>query len=59
MAASTEAQKRASRNWTRKNIKQFVIGVRIDTEADLIEHLNAKPNKQQYIKELIRADMAK
>lgn len=30
-----------------------------NTEQDLIDHLNAQPNKAGYIKSLIRADMAK
>lgn len=30
-----------------------------NTDADILEHLAKQPNKQGYIKSLIRADMAK
>lgn len=54
---TTEAQKRASRNWTKKNIKNVSVGLRIDQDADIIAHLETVPNKQQYFRDLIREDM--
>ena len=45
-----------------KKYKQKVKRLTVDfapTEADLFEHISAQPNKQGYIKALIRADMEK
>lgn len=55
--ASSEAQKRASRNWTKKNIKSVSIGLRIDQDADIIEFLETVPSKAQFIKDAIRKCM--
>ena len=44
-----------------KKYKQKVKRLTVDfapTEADLFEHISAQPNKQGYIKALIRADIA-
>lgn len=35
---------------TNKNVKQYVIGLHIDKQKEIIDHLNSKPNKNQYIK---------
>ena len=52
----TEAQRRATAKYNREKVKAY--GLRFyPTEADLIAHLEAQPNKQGYIKALIRADM--
>lgn len=55
--ASTEAQKRASVKWTRNNIKSVSIGLRIGEDDDIIKKLESVPNKQQYLKKLIRDDI--
>lgn len=54
---TTEAQKRASKKYREKGNR-----ITIDfypTESDLWDHIQKQPNKQGYIKNLIRADMEK
>lgn len=51
----TEAQKRA-RNKYQKKVKKFTLDF-CPTEFELLDHINKQPNKQGYIKKLIRADM--
>jgi hypothetical protein len=51
----TEAQKRAKAKYQTK-VKRLTIEF-YPTEADLIEHINAQPKKQTYIKDLVRRDM--
>lgn len=51
----TEAQRKASNKYKVK-VKRIMIEF-YPTEADLWEHINRQPNKQGYIKNLIRADM--
>ena len=53
----TEAQKRAKDNY-RKKCKKITIEF-YPTEADLLEHLEKQPQKQTYIKNLIREDIKK
>ena len=43
----------------KESYKRFEIKIRLDDEADMIEHLLATGNVQAYIKGLIRADMEK
>lgn len=52
----TDAQKRAKSKYERLHVKQVKL-VMYPTEADLLEWLNQQPNKQGYIKDLIRKDM--
>ena len=54
--AISEAQKRASKKWDKENMVQRVVRFS-PRERDLLEHLDAQPNKAGYIKQLIRADM--
>lgn len=49
----TEAQER----YDRDNTVQIKLKLNKKTDADVIEKLNSEPNKQGYIKELIRADL--
>lgn len=54
----TEAQKRAQAKYMRNN----VVSLRIDIypkDKDIADYLATLPNKQGYVKELIRADMDK
>ena len=41
-----------------KNVKRYVLKVIIPTEPDILEKLESEPNKNGYIKRLIRADIA-
>ena len=52
---ATEAEKKAKKKYRDKGHRLTVDFY--PSEADLIEHINAQPNKQGYIKALIRADM--
>lgn len=54
---ATEAQRKA-KNKYRDQGKRMTVDF-YPSEADLIEHIENQPNKQGYIKGLIRADMEK
>jgi len=45
--------------WKKKHTKSFNLTVNLETEKDIVEQLSKQPNKQAYIKELIRKDMGK
>lgn len=53
---ATEAQKRASAKYDKKNMVQRVVRFS-PHERDLLDHLDAQPNKAGYLKRLIREDM--
>lgn len=55
----TEAQKRARLKYESEHTTQIKLKLNRNTDADILEKLNSVPNKQGYIKELIRADIAK
>lgn len=52
-----ETQKKYQAEWDKKNIKGFYIKLSKSTDADIISWLESIPNKQGYIKELIRKNM--
>ena len=56
---STESQVRASIKYNKENTVQISLKLNRSTDADLIYSLNRVTNKQGYIKELIRRDIAK
>ena len=56
---STESQIRASIRYNKENTVQISLKLNRSTDADLIGNLNRVTNKQGYIKELIRRDIAK
>jgi hypothetical protein len=51
----TEAEKKARRTY-RANTKRMTIDF-YKTDADIVEHIEKQPEKQKYIKDLIRKDM--
>ena len=51
----SEAQKKALEKY-KSTVKRFTVDFP-PTDAELYEHLRKQPNKQGYIKSLIRADM--
>lgn len=55
----TEAQKRANAKAHKKNTRCFTFRFTKSTDADVIAKLESVPNKQGYIKSLIRADIEK
>ena len=56
---STESQIRASIKYNKENTVQISLKLNRSTDADLIDSLNRVTNKQGYIKELIRKDIAR
>lgn len=56
---STESQIRASVKYNKENTVQISLKLNRSTDADLIDSLNRVANKQGYIKELIRRDIAR
>ena len=44
--------------WDRKNTKQYKLKLMLSTDQDIIKKLDSVPNKQAYMKGLIRADIA-
>lgn len=54
---ATEAQKKAKKKYRAKG-KRMTIDF-YPTETDMIAHIEKQPQKQTYIKNLIRADMEK
>lgn len=45
--------------WDKENTIQIKLKLNTTNDADIIEKLNSVEKKQTYIKELIRADIAK
>lgn len=54
-----ERKKTPQERYAAKNIRQFKIDCMKSTEQDIINKLDSVPNKAGYIKDLIRADIAK
>lgn len=53
----SEARKRAQMKYNKEHTKQVTLRLNRRTEADIIDWLERIPNKQGYIKALIRSDM--
>lgn len=47
------------REWMAENKKNVTISIMRRTEADILERLETVPKKAEYIKRLIREDIAK
>jgi len=56
--AYTEAVKRAQAKYDKANTRQIILKLNRRTDADILEALDAKENRQGYLKALIRADIA-
>lgn len=54
MAKSPESQKRAVRKYDDANTTRIYLKLNNKTDADILSKLNSVPNKQGYIKQLIR-----
>jgi trehalose/maltose hydrolase-like predicted phosphorylase len=54
---ATEAQIRANMKYNEKNTTQIKFSFNNKTDADVIAKLRSVPNKQGYVKELIRRDI--
>ena len=55
---TTDAQYRASQKYKKEKVKRITVEF-TPKEVELLEHVQQQPNKQGYIKALIRADMEK
>ena len=53
----TEAKRRAIKKYDAKSTKQIHLKLNLNTDADILEHLDQQENVQGYIKELIRKDI--
>lgn len=56
---ASEALIKAIRKYDDANTRKVKLKLNINTDKDVIRQLESVPNKQGYIKELIRADLAK
>lgn len=54
----SEAHNRAVKKYDEANTKQIKLKLNKKTDADILEALESVPNKQGYIKSLIRKDIA-
>ena len=59
MAKVYESRRRATEKWKKEHTKQIKFNFNIDTEADIIQKLESVDNKIGYVRDLIRADIAK
>lgn len=55
---TSDAQLRAAQKYKKANLKRITVDFS-PVEAELWEHIQKQPNKQGYIKSLIRADLDK
>ena len=53
-----EARAKANMKYEKNNIRRVLIKLNINTDADILEKLGSVMNKQGYIKQLIRKDIA-
>lgn len=56
---ATEAQIKAQARYDAENTRQVHLKLNRTTDKDVLDKLDEVPSKQGYIKELIRADLAK
>lgn len=50
---------RSHQKWVAENTTRIVMNLNHNTDRDVLEKLSQVPSKQGYIKDLIRADIAK
>ena len=56
---ATEARRRAVKKYDKTHTKQVHLKFNLESDADILNHLEQKENVQGYIKQLIREDMKK
>lgn len=56
---ASEAQRKAVSRYDKENTKSITVKLNRKTDADIIEWMDTKENRQGYIKEIIRKDMEK
>lgn len=55
---ATEAQRQAKARYDQKTV-QYIFRLRLDKDADVIQRLGSVPNKTEYLRKLVREDMAR
>lgn len=55
----SEAQRKATKKYQLKNTKSICLSLSRKYDTDIIEFLETLPNKNSYLKELIRKDIPK
>lgn len=56
---ASQAQIKAVDKYDKANTKKYLLKLNLTTDKDIIDHLDGLENKQGYIKQLIRNDLAK
>lgn len=56
---TSQAQKKAVSKYDAANTKSVMLKFNLTTDKDILDRLEEVPNKQGYIKQLIREDMKK
>ena len=57
MAKTSEAQLKAIAKYDKENTKMYAFKFSLKYDSDIIEKLSSVPNRQDYIKKLIRKDI--
>lgn len=50
---------KATSEWQKKHIRQVKVNFNLDTDSDVLAKLDSVPNRAEYLRGLIRADIAK
>lgn len=58
MAQSKEERTQYGIEYRRTHVRQIKLDLSIEHDADILEYLDALPNRTGYLKALIRADIA-
>lgn len=53
----TDAKRKAIKKYDAANTKQYHLKLNMNTDAEIIQHLDMQQNVQGYIKALIKADI--
>lgn len=54
---ASPAQTKATAKYIKENVKRYVVLCNVKTEADMIAYLDSQPNKNAFVKSLIRERM--
>lgn len=57
--AQTESQRRAAEKWTQANARKMMFKFYVKSDADVIAQLDKQDNRTDYVRQLVRADIAR
>ena len=57
MATKYQSQIKASAKYNKANVRQIGLALNMKKDQDIFDHLDKKPSKQKYLKDLIREDI--